>query len=170
MVNPMQAMLDTLPQYGLVQWIGLRPARNQPMLSVEQVMAKRGEGLEGDRFSGSLDSKRQVTLIQQEHLTVIGACLHKTSIPPAMLRRNIVVSNLNLLALKGKQFQIGEAVLEFTGLCHPCSKMEKHLGPGGYNAMRGHGGINAKVIRAGQIKLADKVTAILPQMELYPSV
>lgn len=116
-----------------------------------------GKGLEGDRFSGRADSPRQVTLIQQEHLAVIAACLGKQAIAPALLRRNIVISGINLLALKDKKFQLGNSLLEMTGLCHPCSKMEKLLGPGGYNAMRGHGGITAKVLSQGLIQTGDRL-------------
>ena len=68
-----------------------------------------------------------------------------------------MVSGLNLLALKGKRFRIGSVVLEYTGLCHPCSKMETALGPGGYNAMQGHGGITAKVVEAGELAIGDAV-------------
>ena len=68
-----------------------------------------------------------------------------------------MISGINLLALKDKTFQIGEATLEFTGLCHPCGKMERRLGPGGYNAMRGHGGITACVRQAGLVRLGDVV-------------
>jgi MOSC domain-containing protein YiiM len=75
-----------------------------------------------------------------------------------VLRRNIVVSGINLLALKDKQFRVGGAVLAFSGLCHPCSKMERELGPGGYNAMRGHGGITARVVSAGSVSLGDPLT------------
>jgi MOSC domain-containing protein YiiM len=73
-----------------------------------------------------------------------------------------MVRGINLLALKDQQFQIGEAVLETTGLCHPCSRMEENLGEGGYNAMRGHGGITAKIIKSGRIKVGDKVKLINP--------
>ena len=102
-------------------------------------------------------SARQVTLIQQEHLSAIGAFLHQGTVDPSRLRRNIVVSGVNLLALKDKTFQIGEAVLEYTGLCHPCSKMERELGEGGYNAVRGHGGITARVIEPGLVKVGSQV-------------
>ncbi|WP_275099814.1 MOSC domain-containing protein [Sedimenticola hydrogenitrophicus] len=155
--NPLQVLLDTLPQVGRVEWIGIRPARGAPMITLEAVTIDLDHGLEGDRFSGSAGSPRQVTLMQQEHLDVIAACLHREPIPPALLRRNIVVSGINLLALKGKSFHIGEAILEFSGLCHPCSKMERLLGAGGYNAMRGHGGITARVCRAGLVRLDDLV-------------
>ena len=130
------------------------------MIALESVQINLGKGLEGDRFSGSSGNPRQVTLVQQEHLDVIAACLHREPIPPSLLRRNIVVSGINLLALKDKCFRIGEAVLEYSGLCHPCSKMERQLGAGGYNAVRGHGGITARVWEAGLVCLKDKVITI----------
>ena len=69
-----------------------------------------------------------------------------------------MISGINLLALKGREFKIGTAVLKMTGLCHPCSRMEEVLGDGGYNAVRGHGGINACVISPGLITLGDIVS------------
>ncbi|MDV3502765.1 MOSC domain-containing protein [Marinobacter sp. M-5] len=155
--TPLQTLLDTLPQIGRVEWIGIRPARGEPMEARDIVAVTPGKGLEGDRFKGRETSKRQVTLIQKEHLYAIASYLQRDAIAPEVFRRNIVVSGLNLLALKGKRFRIGNAVLEYTGLCHPCSKMETTLGPGGYNAMRGHGGITTRVVEAGDIALGDEV-------------
>lgn len=152
-----RALLDTLPQTGKVRWIGVRPAREAPMVALDAASVASGTGLEGDRFQGRAASGRQVTLIQQEHLAVIAACLHRPAIEPEVVRRNIVVSGMNLLALKDKSFHIGDAVLAFSGLCHPCSKMERALGAGGYNAMRGHGGITARVLKPGLIRLGDTV-------------
>ena len=84
-------------------------------------------------------------------------CLRRR-LESTLTRRNLVVSGINLLALKGEQFQIGDVVLECTGWCEPCSRMEANLGPGGYNAMRGHGGITARVLAGGVITLGDPVT------------
>jgi MOSC domain-containing protein YiiM len=150
---------DTFPHHGEVVWLGLRPDRNTAMIEPTHAFADTGIGLEGDRFSGNTLSKRQVTLIQAEHLAVIAALLKRDQLPPALLRRNIVVSGINLLALKDKTFYVGEAALEMTGLCHPCSRMETLLGAGGYNAMRGHGGITARVVKGGMIKIGDRVSA-----------
>ena len=153
--------LRSIPQQGRVEWIGIRPQRMLEVQSVSQVNADPETGLEGDHFKKSSTGKRQVTLIQQEHLDVVARILGKSEIPPELLRRNIVVSGINLLALKQQQFQVGEVLLETTGICAPCSRMEENLGAGGYNSMRGHGGITAKIIQGGQIKIGDIVKLAL---------
>lgn len=158
----MKSLLETLPQTGSVTWIGIRPERRAPPQVVTEVYAKEASGLEGDHFGGRPQSKRQVTLISAEHIQSVASMLHREEIDPGLLRRNIVVKGINLLALKDKQFTIGEAVLEMTGQCHPCSRMEQNLGAGGYNAMRGHGGITARVIKEGVIKIGDTVQ-MLPE-------
>ncbi len=158
--TPLQTLLNTLPQVGRVEWIGVRPARGEPVVEVERVQVRCGTGLEGDRFNGRLESKRQVTLIQHEHLPAIASLVHRESISPAQLRRNLVISGINLLALKGRAFRVGAAVLEYSGTCEPCSKMERELGAGGYNAMRGHGGITARVLEEGLVRIGDEVEVV----------
>lgn len=156
----MKQLLHTIPQVGKVEWIGIREERKAIPKSVELVTAQKKTGLEGDHFKGSLSGKRQVTLIQKEHLDAVAAILGKDSIDPALTRRNIVVSGINLLSLKSQKFKIGSAILETSGICAPCNRMEENLGPGGYSAMRGHGGITARVIDGGNIKLGDTVELI----------
>ncbi len=150
-------LLNTLPQSGRLEWIGVRPERGAPMIEVEAAQLNADAGIVGDRFKGRPGSARQVTLLQQEHLGVIAACLHRGSVAPSELRRNLLVSGINLLALKGKRFAIGDVMLEYSGQAHPCSKMERLLGPGAYNAMRGHGGITARVCTSGVIRCGDPV-------------
>ena len=129
--------------------------------SVGEVVANPDTGLEGDHFKKSSTVKRQVTLIQQEHLEVVARILGIKEMPPELLRRNIVVSGINLLALKHQQFQVGEVLLEMTGICATCSRMQENLGAGVYNSMRGHGGITAKIIQGGQIQIGDTVRLAL---------
>lgn len=151
--------MDNFSQSGTVRWIGTRPAKNTDLISRDHILLNPEFGLEGDHYAGRT-GKRQVTLIQSEHFPVIASMMKMEDIKPEQLRRNIVISGLNLLALKNKKFQLGDAVLEYTGLCHPCSRMENTLGLGGYNAMRGHGGITARIIQLGKAIIGDKCQVI----------
>ena len=81
---------------------------------------------------------------------------------PEQLRRNLVVEGINLSALRNRRFRLGAALLEWSGECHPCSRMDEELGPGGYNAVRGHGGITARVLEGGTVRLGDAVERVLP--------
>lgn len=144
-------------QVGSVQWIGIRPARNVRMAELNKVEITF-KGLVEDRTTKP--NNRSVTLIQHEHLSAIASLAGLPIVTPFDLRRNIVVSGINLLSLRDQQFNIGDVTLEGTGICAPCSKMENTLGKGVYNAMRGHGGITAKVISIGHVALGDSVTPI----------
>jgi MOSC domain-containing protein YiiM len=142
---------------GRLVWIGLRPQRRAPMRSVTEVAALAGRGLAGDRYRPGRSDKRQVSLIQAEHLVAVGRLLGRAEPPAGLLRRNLVIEGVNLIALKEFPFRIGEAVFELSGPCHPCSRMEEALGDGGYNAMRGHGGWTARVLDPGRLRLGDPV-------------
>lgn len=145
---------NTFAQPGRVVSLVIRPGRALPVEARASVEAVANQGLMGDRSRGG---NRQVTLIQQEHLAATAACLGQVMIDGALTRRNIVTAGINLIALKGKQFWVGNALLEYTGECHPCSRMEEALGPGGYNAMRGHGGITARILVSGTVHEGDAV-------------
>lgn len=146
---------------GQVEWIGLCTERRGSVEVVSEVEAEAGRGLVGDHHAKKRTSNRQVTLIQAEHLPVVASLLDRNEpVDPALLRRNIVVSGINLLTLKDQRFQVGTAVLEGSGPAPPCSRMEENLGEGGYNAMRGHGGITARVVQAGTIVVGDAVVPV----------
>ncbi len=155
-MKTLQDLLNTLPQKGQVRWIGVRPQRRASMIGVDEVFASSATGLEGDRYQGRT-GQRHVTLVQEEHLAVVASCSTRECVKPEDLRRNLMVRGINLLALKNKVIRVGNIQLEVTGLCHPCSRMEEILGAGGYNAMRGHGGITARVLTDGIIKVGDIV-------------
>jgi len=151
----------SVPQTGQVEWIGIAAEKRAEIEEVQQVEVLPGHGLAGDHHAMKKpDTDRQVTLIQAEHLPIIAALCRRDTVTPDQLRRNIVVSGINLTALKQLKFQIGTAILEGTGACAPCELMEQNLGEGGYQAMRGHGGLTAKVIEPGEIKIGDTVETI----------
>lgn len=159
-------LTSRFPRPGRLDAILLRPARRGTPVSFDEALVIEGRGLEGDhaaqRASGS--GKRQVTLIQAEHLPVIAALAGIVAAEPSQLRRNLVISGLNILAarslFRGRDLVLrigGSAALRITGPCEPCSRMEDTLGPGGYNAMRGHGGVTAQVLSGGLIRVGDPV-------------
>jgi MOSC domain-containing protein YiiM len=140
---------------GRVDWIGLRPVRLAPMVGVDAADLME-DGLQGDH---ARRGKRALTLIQAEHLPVIAA-LSRATVSPVLLRRNLVVSGINLTALNGATLRIGTAQVRLTGPCAPCSRMEAALGRGGYTAMRGHGGWCAEIVQPGRIACGDPLTPV----------
>lgn len=147
---------------GRVESIVVRGSPRDAARAVEGTVALAGIGLADDRLGqrGEAElSTRQVTLIQAEHLDVIARLARVERVDPAGLRRNLVVSGINLLALKNAKLQVGAALLEVVGPCQPCSRMEEVIGPGGYAAMRGHGGMTARILVGGPIRVGDIVRA-----------
>ena len=155
MSEALDRMIAQFPRSGRVEWLGVRPERKADVIAVEAAMIKV-IGLDGDHRTSP--GKRAVSLIQAEHLPAIAAFTGRDRIDAAILRRNIVVSGINLLALRKIEFRIGTAVVKGTGPCAPCTRMEEALGRGGFNAMRGHGGITAEVVAEGEVRIGDLVS------------
>ena len=153
----MKTLLESVPQVGRVEWIGAAAERRAEIQPLQEATIALNFGLKDDHHARSGKSHRQVTLIQREHLDVVAKLLGREAVDPAELRRNIVVSGVNLLSLKQAKFQIGDVVLQGSGPCAPCSLMEENLGAGGYSAMRGHGGITTIVVEPGTIRIGDEV-------------
>ena len=158
MSEPLRALLRQRPGPGVLSWIGARDERGAAMTALDEAVLLSARGLEADYASrGRGGGKRQVSLLQAEHLPVIAALVRREALEPALLRRNLVVRGINVLALRSTTFRVGAVRLQGTGTCEPCSKMERALGTGGYNALRGHGGILARVLDDGVIRLGDEV-------------
>lgn len=146
----MVPFISGAPQWGRVEEIILRPSRRGTVRSVEEW------DLSDPKADHARSKKRAVTLIQHEHLAVIGGLLGRP-VHAAQVRRNLVVSGINLLPLRHGLFSVGDVVLEGTVACDPCSRMQEVLGPGGFAAMWGHGGICAALVRPGVIRVGDPV-------------
>ncbi|MCE0505299.1 MOSC domain-containing protein [Roseivivax sp. GX 12232] len=146
-------MIDRHAQPGRVVWIGLRPERRMEIVPREAALLGVS-GLEGDH---ARPGKRALTLFQAEHLAAVASYLGREAIAPEALRRNLHVAGLNLASLRDREIALGEAVVRLTTICAPCSRMEEAFGPGGYAAIRGHGGWCAEVVEPGRIALGDPV-------------
>ncbi|MCY4420895.1 MAG: MOSC domain-containing protein [Gammaproteobacteria bacterium] len=144
-------------QSGKIEWIGLRRASGEAMVEVNSAELLQDHGLQGDKAGKRAGSSRQVTLIQAEYLPVISSFLGREQTFPHELRRNIVVSGINIGICKGLTIGIRDSVIQVTGDCVPCAKMEKALGYGGFNAMLNHGGVTAAVLAGGTIAVGDEI-------------
>lgn len=143
-----------------VEWIGISPGNRRPIEPRDEATVAVGKGIDGDYHSKKKPGgDRQVTLIQAEHFAVIASNTGRDSVSPELFRRNIVVRGIELSSLIGRRFRIGEALLEGTGPCTPCSRMDENLGQGGRLAMKGLGGLTAKVIEPGRIRIGDTMAA-----------
>jgi MOSC domain-containing protein YiiM len=137
-----------------VQWISLRPVKRAPLASVDTARALTGGGLEGDH-DGGRSCGRGVTLVQAEHLGVTASLTGVEEIAPAMLRRNLVVSGIDLVAPEGPVLSCRRRRAARYGLAHPCSRMEEALGSSAYNVMRGYGGLCARILEGGILRVGD---------------
>jgi MOSC domain-containing protein YiiM len=154
---------------GRIEAIILRPQRREKPVLVAQTRAEPGRGLIGDHRADSARTdehaqKRELTLLQFEHLPVVARLCNLQAVDPILLRRNLVISGINLLAMHSLfpglrlEWALGDEVrIEVTGTCDPCSRMEEALGAGGYNAMRGHGGMTARLLNGGLLRIGDRV-------------
>ena len=149
-------LIEVPMRAGRVEWIGVRPVRGAPVRVLEAAELVAGKGVAGDRY-GNAGGARQVTLVTAESLAAIASYHGVDVVVPEALRRNVVVRGINLVALKGRRFRIGDAILEASGECHPCSRIEASLGTAGYNAARGLGGITARVVQGGVVRIGDRV-------------
>ena len=146
---------------GKLEWIGLRSERRGQINVVDRAEAKVDLGLDGDHRCLKIPgSARQVTIISSEYIHQIAYQLGIEVIDPALLRRNLVISGMNLNLLRFQRLQIGEAIFETSALCHPCSRMDEALGKGAAAAMYGYGGLCAKIIQGGSLAVGDVVTRL----------
>jgi MOSC domain-containing protein YiiM len=165
-----QAIRDTEVQpkslgsrWGIVAAIHIGPERLQPMISVPEVHAVAGAGLEGDRYcrqQGTFWKKSpstQLTLIEAEALEA-AARDYGFEIAAQESRRNLLTCGMALNHLVGREFQIGDVRLRGLKLCEPCSHLQKLTGKQVIKALRHRGGLRAEILSSGAIKVGDVIT------------
>lgn len=141
--------------------------KSAPLTSLTSVEAITGEGLVGDRYylgigyySGKPGWGAQVTLIQNEAIEAVNIG-HHAQITAEMLRRNIVTKDVDILALIGKNFRCGNAILHGTKRFPPCQHLVDLCGMKEVLKYFAYGsGIGAEVIESGKISIEDRIEVI----------
>jgi len=130
------------------------PAGSHESRELGAARCRAGWGLEGDRFYGYRpDYKGQITFFAWE---TILAARHKFEVPalsPAAFRRNVIVEGLDLNALIGVRFALGDVEFEGTGESRPCHWMNQVVAPGAEDWLRGQGGLRAKILTEGELRV-----------------
>jgi MOSC domain-containing protein YiiM len=150
-----------LSEQAKVIWIGARPARDQAMIAVNEAQIVLKRGLVGDRYGKKPTSTglRELSLISTEAIVELAKRLGFADATPLFpqTRRNIVVQGVDLKELLSKAFWLGECQLQGTGNCDPCLRMDLVFGAGGFQAMQGLGGITARVLKPGIVRVGDQL-------------
>ncbi len=148
---------------GEVVAIHVAAAAKGPMVSVTEVRAVPGKGLEGDRYfskvgtySNNPGSGRDVTLIEVEAIEALKRD-YGIELPPADSRRNIATRGVPLNHLVGRDFKVGEVTLRGVRLCEPCSHLEKLSRKEVQRGLIHRGGLRAHIIYGGMIRAGDPV-------------
>lgn len=149
-----------------VDAIYIAPDRALELRAIDEVLAIAGKGLEGDRYQlgrGSFSrwpgDGRAVSLIAAEAIDEIFVETG-LDLSNGRSRRNIVTRGVDLAVLNGKRFRIGEAVFRGTRLCTPCRYLERLVGPGTFDAIKGRGGLRADIVESGVIRAGDEIVAL----------
>ena len=140
---------------GTVEQIHLAPEREGAVHPVEEVVAEAGRGLVGDRFHDNAEA-HDITLIEAEALTRLRD-EHGIDLGPGGSRRQVTVSGVDLGALVGRRFRVGDLVCEGQELCEPCNHLVKITGEPG--VLRGlvHTGLCAAIVEGGTLRVGDAV-------------
>jgi MOSC domain-containing protein YiiM len=149
---------------GAVMSIHIAPAGAAPVVSVGEIQALAGKGLEGDRYylktgtySKTPGTGREVTLIEIEAIEALRR-EHGIDIDAAQARRNIVTRGVALNDLIEREFAAGEAVLRGARLCDPCAHLEKLTAKGVMRGLIHCGGLRAEVVRGGIIRVGHTIS------------
>lgn len=147
---------------GEVVGIFIAAAEGQPTRALDEVVAVAGRGLEGDRYFGPRDAsgdpakRSEITLIESEAVTAVQRD-YQVALEPRESRRNIITSGVALNHLVGKRFRVGAALLEGVQLCEPCGYVESLTRPGVRKALVHRGGLRARIVESGAIRMGDPV-------------
>jgi MOSC domain-containing protein YiiM len=149
-------------RWGVVAALMTGLERKEPMISVPEVRAIAGAGLEGDRYCrerGTFSKKlpsNQITLIEAEALEAAERD-YGIELTAEESRRNVLTCGVALNHLVGREFQIGEVRLRGLKLCEPCTHLQQLTAKAVLKALRHRGGLRAEILGGGVIKVGEKI-------------
>ena len=144
---------------GRVEGIYISASKGDLPEPVESVRAVAGRGLEGNRyFFDDAPPGQALTLIAAEAVEAMER-EHGISIEPRESRRNVVTRDIDVNALVGKRFRVGDVECQGVELCEPCSTLEGMTKPGVIKGLVHRGGLNADILSDGEISVGDAVVA-----------
>jgi hypothetical protein len=142
---------------GTVEAIAVAPAAKAPMVLVAEAAARSGRGLAGDRyadgrgtFSNPYSRGHDLTLIE-------GEVVDELRLDPAAARRNVVTRGIDLNALVGRRFRVGDVEVEGQRLCEPCAHLQRLTEPAILRALVHRGGLRADLLSDGVIRVGDPI-------------
>ena len=139
-----------------------QPAGEFPTHEVPAVKCRAGWGLEGDRFYGYRpDYQGQVTFFAWETFLAARENFSVSAFTPKAFRRNLVTEGLDLNALIGHRFTLGEVEFEGTDESRPCHWMNQVIAPGAEDWLRGRGGLRARVLSDGELRVGPVALRLL---------
>jgi len=131
-----------------------QPAGTNPTVEVNEVECIAGKGITGDRFFNFKDNyKGQVTFFAAEVFDDICQKLGVHGKQPGVTRRNVITRGIDLNSLVGKRFTVQGVTFEGVCECSPCYWMDDAIAPGAESALQGRGGLRARILSDGKLRV-----------------
>ena len=148
---------------GQVEGIYLKPERGELPVGVDEVKALAGEGLQGDPYvdagdGGAPGKGYHLTLISREAIEELAA--EGTTLVPGESRRQLETRGVDLDALIGRRFRVGDVECLGIRVCAPCKKLQRFTGKDVLLGLKGKGGLRADIVSTGIIRVGDTIEAI----------
>jgi MOSC domain-containing protein YiiM len=154
------------PAIGRVELVAVADAATAPMRVVERATARAGRGLEGDRYFDGAGTFSDPAARGVDLTLVAAEALDGLELPSgrrlayADARRNVVTRGIDLNALVGRRFRVGDVECLGRRLCEPCAHLERLTAPGTLRGLVHRGGLRADVLSDGAIELGAEVRAV----------
>lgn len=135
-----------------------REPDNYPTIDVPVIECVAGHGIRGDRFFNYRDEyKGQITFFSMEVFDDLCGALELRACSPSLVRRNVLTRSVDLNSLIGQEFELQDVKFFGTGECRPCYWMDRAIAPGAEEFLKGRGGLRAKILTDGELRVSAQV-------------